>query len=68
MKIFVPLSDEQLEQLTGQEIPMPYQPGCVTLAQLERAQQRTQPARPLSPDPAPAHRPAARRVAALFPR
>ena len=64
MKIFIPLSDEQLEQLLSQEIPVPYQPGCVTLSQLSAPESGQK----LSPDRAPADRPAARRVVLLAPR
>jgi len=29
MKIFIPISDEQLEAMLPNELPVPFQPGCV---------------------------------------
>ncbi len=68
VKIFIPLSDEQLEQLSSDDIPVPYQPGNVTLSQLQQNLQKNPPDRGVSPDPAPARHPALRQVALPFPR
>jgi hypothetical protein len=38
MKIFIPITDEQLETMLPNELPVPFQPGCVTLSQLSPAQ------------------------------
>jgi hypothetical protein len=38
MKIFIPITDEQLETMLPNELPVPFQPGCVTLSQLSPTQ------------------------------
>lgn len=64
MKIFIPLSDAQLEQLSAHEKPVPYQPGCLSLSQLSPPAAEAE----VSPDRVPADRPALRRVALPSPR
>lgn len=64
MKIFIPLSDAQLDQLMGHEKLVPYQPGCLTLSRMSPTAAEPE----INRDPAPADRPALRRAALLSPR
>lgn len=36
MKVFVPLTDDMLDQLDGGDLPVPYSPGAIPLSSLPR--------------------------------